>query len=142
MSFLMNRSLFFPELYCTKLITMKKKISFAFMITCLLLMATSAAFSQDNSAQQNKAATTSKKAIIEKVVANLNHSCISVTLANLDPKGDYHLLLYNSDKELMNTYWVDGNDVTLFVGAIAASNYELVLKEGDRVVDTKDMLLQ
>ena len=116
---------------------MKKKITYASVITCLLLTASLVAFSQDSNPQHKKL-----KGTIEQVVPNLNHSCISVTLANLDPKADYHLLLYNADKELLNTYWVDGNDVTLFVGSIAASNYQLVLKKDDEIVDTKEMFLQ
>jgi hypothetical protein len=63
-------------------------------------------------------------------------------LANLDPQEEYHVLLYNSEKELVNTYWVDRNEMSLYVGAIAASNYELVLLKGKEVVDKKEIFLQ
>ena len=120
---------------------MKKKIAFASMLTCLLLMATSLAFSQVNG-QQAQPATASTKTLIESVVANSSHQCISVTFLNLNPKEEYHVLLYNAEKELLNSYWVDGNSMTLYVGPLAPSNYEVVLMMGKEVVDRKQMLLQ
>ena len=121
---------------------MKNKLTFASMITCLLLMASSIAFSQDSSGQEKKPVPASTNAMIERVIPNLAHHTISVVLANLDPKGDYSILLYNSGKELINTYWVDGNELSLFVGSIEPNNYELVLVDRKKVVDRKEMLLQ
>ena len=112
------------------------------MVTCLLLMATCVAFSQDNRIQNKKSESASAKAVITSVIPNLAHHGISVTFANLDPKEDYHLLLYNTEKELINTYWVDENEMTLYIGAIASNSYELVLLKGKEVVDKKEMLLQ
>jgi len=105
-------------------------------------MATSVAFSQDNSAQNKKSGFASTKEVIKSVIPNLTHHSISVILANIDPKEDYHILLYNSEKELISTYCVDGNEMTFCIGAIASNNYELVLLKGNQVVDKKAMLLQ
>jgi hypothetical protein len=105
-------------------------------------MATSVAFSQDKSVQNKKSESASTKEVIKSVIPNLAHHSISVTLANIDPQEDYHILLYNSEKELISTYWVDGNEMTLAIGSIAANNYELVLLKGNEVVDKKEMLLQ
>src|SRR5690349_14195829 len=107
----MSQNIFPTELRTTKLLFMNKNIMLTSMITCLLLMTTYVAFSQDN-AKQKKQESAATKATIEKVVPNLAHHTVSVAVANIDVNEDYHLLLYNSGKELINTYWVDGNDLT------------------------------
>jgi hypothetical protein len=121
---------------------MKTKITLTATLACLLLLASTLTYSQDNRTKHKKSETTSSEEVIESVVPNLSHHSISLTFSNLDPQEDYKILLYNSDKELMHTYSIDGNEMTLFVGSIAPSNYELVVLKRNEVVDKKEIYLQ
>ena len=120
---------------------MKKKIVFAIITTGLLFMAPSLTFSQDERGTQ-KNANASTKSLIETVVPNLAHQSISVTFSSLDMKNDYRVLLFNEEGDLMNSYWVDGKEMTLFVGPISPGNYELVLMRDKTTVDRREIVLE
>ncbi|MFI5134241.1 MAG: hypothetical protein ACHQD9_00180 [Chitinophagales bacterium] len=122
---------------------MKKKIAFAAMITCLLLMAASVAFSQDDSgALKQTTVSNGSQGMIDKVIANENHECITVRFSNLDQKEEYHILVFSTAGQLLNTFWVDGNEMTLFVGSIPPGTYELVLMKKKQVIDKKEILMK
>ena len=104
-------------------------------------MAPSLAFSQDNRGGQQKE-NASKKTEIETVTPNLAHQSVSVTFANLDFKNDYGILLYNSDGEMLNSFWIDEQAMTLFVGPISPGDYELVLMRDKTTIDTRQITLQ
>lgn len=124
-----------------KLIVMRNKIAFATIITMLLFMAPSFAFSQDrNSKREN--ANNPQRCAIDKVIPNLEHQSISITFVNLNVMDDYHIVLYDSDGEMVNTYWVDGNAMTMFVGPLSPGDYELELVKGRSTIDRREIVLQ
>jgi hypothetical protein len=129
------------ETLLSKLIVMRNKIAFATIFTMLLFMASSFAFSQDkNNRREN--ANNPQRVAIEKVIPNLEHQSISVTLVNINVMDDYHIILYNSEDEVVNTYWVDGISMTMFVGPLSPGDYELELVKGKTTLDRKEAVLK
>jgi len=130
------------ETLLSKLIVMRNKIAFTTIITMLLFMAPSFAFSQDNRNQKRENAANLQRSAIDKVMPNLEHQSIAVTLVNIDMMDDYHIVLYDSEGEMVNTYWVDGNAMTMFVGPLSPGDYEIELVKGKTVVDRRELVLQ
>ncbi len=120
---------------------MKKKIAFAMMMTALLFMAPSLAFSQDNRGGKQQENVV-KKCAIGEVTPNLAHQSISITLQNLDPENDCRMLLYNGEGEMVNSFWIDADAMTLYVGAISPGDYELVLVKDKATIDRRQVTLQ
>jgi len=122
---------------------MKKKIAFVAMVTCLLLMAASVAFSQnDSGALKQPVVSNGSLGKIDKVIPNENHECITIDFANLDEKDEYHILVFSAAGQLLNTFWVDGNEMTLFVGSVPPGTYVLVLMRSKQVIDKKEVLMK
>ena len=138
---LINLTAVASETLLMKLIVMRNKIAFATIFTMLLFMAPSFAFSQDkNNRREN--ANNPQRVAIEKVIPNLEHQSISVTLVNINVMDDYHIILYNSEDEIVNTYWVDGVSMTMFVGPLSPGDYELELVKGKTTLDRKEIVLK
>jgi hypothetical protein len=124
-----------------KLIVMRNRIAFATIITMLLFMAPSFAFSQDrNNRREN--ANNPQRVAIDKVMPNLEHQSISLTFVNLNVMDDYHVILYNSEDEVVNSYWVDGPAMTMFVGPLSPGDYEIELVKGKTTIDRREIELK
>jgi len=122
---------------------MKKKIAFAAMITGLLLLATTLAYSQDSRSTLNQTFTSdSAKCKISKIIPDVGRGSINVSLINLNLREEYHLVLYTSGGQQLGSYWVDQDATTLFVGNIPPDTYILILMEGNRIVDRKQLMVK
>jgi len=135
----MNRRFSASETLWAKFLVMKSTIRIVYVIMCLAVQ-TSTLFSQNS--ELSSKFQTSETAGIQRVVPNLEQHNVLVTFANLDTNGEYHVLLYDFNKQLMGTYWVDGNQMAIYVGSIAPNNYTLVLKKDNKVIDKKEILIQ
>lgn len=119
---------------------MKTKIAFTAVITALLLLASSVAFSQ-----QNLPADTSlnaNHAKIERVAVDMGRASLVASFSNMNSKDEYHLILFTNAGEQVANYWVDGEEAAFYVGSLQSGNYFVVLMEGKKIVDRKQILVK
>jgi hypothetical protein len=121
---------------------MKTKIAFTAMVTMWLLLASSVAFSQENRVTPNDTILSQSTAKIERVAVDMGRASLLASFTNLNIRDEYHLILFAANGEQIANYWVDGEETAFYIGSLQQGNYFVVLMEGKRVVDRKQILVK
>ena len=121
---------------------MKTKIAFTAVITALLLLASSVAFSQQNQSLPGDTSLSANHAKIERVAVDMGRASLVSSFSNMNSKDEYHLILFTNAGEQVANYWVDGEETAFYVGSLQSGNYFVVLMEGKKIVDRKQILVK
>ena len=115
----------------------------AVMITGLFLMASSVAMSQENLYGVDKDTITDPtKTRIERVAVDMSRATLLAAFSNLDATAEYHLGFFNSNGEMLASYWIDGPETAFFLGSMPPGQYFVVLTEGKKVIDRKQIIVK